>query len=207
MRRSVYNSWFSIIYIDYISIKIRIQTYSLKVWGKQNQIGSFIRFRNKDVAHVFFKIKFIFKNTLNTFIWTLVVCVSTALFDVVDTSFSLQSFRFCFPGEIGREIDVTSELSVFIMWVWIVALYEPRGEFDSSESRQYTTPVWFTWMLGVHPIPAANQNALRNSKRQKQYWIQYQVLLPLLEKLYKHFCRTYHISHFREYAEVIGNSA
>lgn len=60
MRRSVYNSWFPIIYIDFISIEIRIQTYSLKVWGKQNQIGSFIRFRNKDVAHVFFLNKIYF---------------------------------------------------------------------------------------------------------------------------------------------------
>lgn len=79
------------------------------------------------------------------------------------------------------------------MWVWIVALYEPRGEFDSSESRQYTTPVWFTWMLGVHPIPTAKPNASRNSNRRKQYWIQYKVLLPLLEKL-KHFWTA--LSHF-----------
>lgn len=79
------------------------------------------------------------------------------------------------------------------MWVWIVALYEPRGEFDSSESRQYTTPVWFTWMLGVHPIPTATPNASRNSNRRKQYWIQYKVLLPLLEKL-KHFWTA--LSHF-----------
>lgn len=90
------------------------------------------------------------------------------------------------------------------MWVWIVALYEPRGEFDSSESRQYTTPVWFTWMLGVHPIPTAKPNASRNSNRRKQYWIQYKVLLPLLEKL-KHFWTAYHISHFRENTEVNGN--
>lgn len=79
------------------------------------------------------------------------------------------------------------------MWVWIVALYEPRGEFDSSESRQYTTPVWFTWMLGVHPIPTAKPNASRYSNRRKQYWIQYKVLLPLLEKL-KHFWTA--LSHF-----------
>lgn len=79
------------------------------------------------------------------------------------------------------------------MWVWIVALYEPRGEFDSSESRQYTTPVWFTWMLGVHPIPTAKPNASSNSNRRKQYWIKYKVLLPLLEKL-KHFWTA--LSHF-----------
>lgn len=79
------------------------------------------------------------------------------------------------------------------MWVWIVALYEPRGEFDSSESRQYTTPVWFTWMLGVHPIPTAKPNASSNSNRGKQYWIKYKVLLPLLEKL-KHFWTA--LSHF-----------
>lgn len=79
------------------------------------------------------------------------------------------------------------------MWVWIVALYEPRGEFDSSESRQYTTPVWFTWMLGVHPIPTAKPNASRYSNRRKQFWIQYKVLLPLLEKL-KHFWTA--LSHF-----------
>lgn len=92
------------------------------------------------------------------------------------------------------------------MWVWIVALYEPRGEFDSSESRQYTTPVWFTWMLGVHPIPTAKPNASSNSNRRKQYWIKYKVLLPLLEKL-KHFWTAYHISHFRENTEVNENSA
>lgn len=79
------------------------------------------------------------------------------------------------------------------MWVWIVALYEPRGEFDSSESRQYTTPVWFTWMLGVHPIPTAKPNTSSNSNRRKQYWIKYKVLLPLLEKL-KHFWTA--LSHF-----------
>lgn len=39
MRRSVYNSWFSIIYIDFIGIETRIQTYSLKVWGNQIKLG------------------------------------------------------------------------------------------------------------------------------------------------------------------------
>lgn len=53
--------------------------------------------------------------TTDTFMCTLVVCVSASLLNVDDDSFSRWSFRLCFPGDIGREIEVTSVLSVFMI--------------------------------------------------------------------------------------------
>lgn len=34
------------------------------------------------------------------------------------------------------------------------------GELDSSESRQYITPLCETWMLGAQPIPSLPGHAL-----------------------------------------------
>ena len=36
--------------------------------------------------------------------------------------------------------------------VTIVVLFEGRGELESSDPWQYTTPVWLTWILGVQPM-------------------------------------------------------
>lgn len=44
-----------------------------------------------------------------------------------------------------------------------VALCDARGEFEPSESRQYTTPVWLTCILGVHPMTLFRQQHVNKS--------------------------------------------
>ena len=61
------------------------------------------------------------------------------------------SLGLSLPDELLCDMSVVSVRTIVLPGT-TVALCEACGEVDSSESRQYTTPVWFTCILGVHPI-------------------------------------------------------